>query len=110
MKHFWRVAVVALALAVVVLPHPAAASAPNTSGLAPWTWEQNTNGLATTSLLGASSFVASTTGWAGGFFPNILPLIYLGLGVTIAIAVAMLVSRSVKRLVKGVTGRRRRRR
>jgi len=76
--------------------------------LAPWGWRHSADGLTTSSEYTANSFVASTTGWSANLFTNSAPLIYLGLGVTVAIAVAVLLRRSLGRLIRGVTrgGRR----
>jgi len=98
----------AFALLLVAVPHMTLAAAPNTSGLAPWTWTQDTGGLATTTYFTASTMMASTTSWAQGLFTHGLPLIYIGIGVSVAIAVALLLSRSVRRLIRGVTRGRRR--
>jgi len=55
-----------------------------------------------------STIITSTTAFSSPLFLESSKFVYIGIGVTVAIAVAMLIMRSISRLVRGVTGSRRR--
>jgi len=58
-------------------------------------------------LPSVGTIITSTTDFSSPLFIESNKFIYIGLGVTVAIAVALLIRRSLSRLVKGVTGGRR---
>jgi len=80
-----------------------AAGGKDLSSLQPWNWTESADGLVTTSVWTVQKAVASTTGWATPWFWAADDFIYLTLGVVTAIAVMLLLRKSIGRLVKGMT-------
>jgi len=59
-------------------------------------------------LPAVETVISSTTSFASPLFLNATQFIYIAIGVTVALAVMMLIKRSISRLVRGATGSRRR--